>query len=313
MKTGGKLALAAALLVLLAGLDLLAGGGGLSFPDHEILLKLRLPRLLTALLAGAALSLSGAQMQAVFRNPLADPHIMGISAGAGLGAAVAVILLASASALFYGMTLAAAAFTGAVIVSAIVLLISRKIESAPVLLICGVMIGFVFSATSSVLQYSAGEESLRVFYSWIAGRFEGNGEAGLGIIAGALAIGFALAFCNRKGLDVILFGDDYAALTGTSVRKVRLLSLASACIATGAVTAFCGPIGFVGIVAPHIARALTGTSIHKVVLPSSLLTGGIIAVAADIISRIFPTPLPAGSTMAFIGIPFILYILLRHD
>ena len=313
MKSGRKLAIAATLLVILAGIDLLAGGGGLSFPDQEILLKLRLPRLLTALLAGAALSLSGAQMQAVFRNPLADPHIMGISAGAGLGAAVAVILLASASALFYGMTVAAAAFVGAVVVSAIVLLISRKIESAPVLLISGVMIGFVFSATSSVLQYSAGEESLRVFYSWIAGRFEGNGAAGLGIMAGALAVGLVLALINTKGLDVILFGDDYAALTGTSVRKVRLLSLASSCIATGAVTAFCGPIGFVGIVAPHIARAITGTSVHKVILPCSLLTGGIIAVVADIISRVFPTPLPAGSTMAFIGIPFILYILLRND
>lgn len=313
MKKGWKIAAAAVLLVILAGLDLLAGGGSISIPDSLILLKLRLPRLLTALIAGAALALSGAQLQAVFRNPLADPHIMGVSAGAGLGAASAVVLLGAVPALFYGMSLTAAAFAGAVIVSALVMLISRRVESAPVLLISGVMIGFVLSAASSVLQYSAGEEGLRVFYSWLAGRFEGNTAAAIGIMAGALAFGLVLAVVNHKGLDIILFGDDYAALAGTSVRRVRLLSLASACIATGAVTAFCGPIGFVGIVAPHLARALTGTSVHKVILPVSLLTGGIIAVTADFLSRVFPVPLPAGSTMAFIGIPFILYILLRHD
>ena len=313
MSGGGKTAAAAALLVLLAGLDLLAGGGSISVPDRMILLQLRLPRLVTALLAGAALSLSGAQLQAVFRNPLADPHIMGISAGAGLGAAASVVSLAAVPALFYGMTLTAAAFAGAVIVSTLVMLISRKVESAPVLLISGVMIGFVLSAASSVLQYSAGEEGLRVFYSWLAGRFEGNGAVAIGVIGTSLLLGLTLSIINHKGLDVILFGDDYAALTGTSVRRVRLLSLASACIATGAVTAFCGPIGFVGIVGPHIARAITGTSVHKVVLPASLLTGGIIAVTADILSRVFPVPLPAGSTMAFIGIPFILYILLRND
>ena len=301
----------AALVLLLAGVDLLCGGGGLSTAPEAVMLKLRLPRVLTALLAGSALALSGMQMQAIFRNPLSDPHIMGVSAGAGLGAAIAVVATAGAGMLVHGVALSGAAFAGAAVVSLIIILISRRIGNPVTLLISGVMLGFIFSAVSSILQYTAGEESLKIYYSWAAGSFEGSRYGEIGIIALATLAGILLTLKNARGLDVILFGEDYAALAGADVRRIRRNAMIATCLMTGAVTAFCGPVGFVGIIAPHIARSLKGSSMHRRILPSAMLSGSAIALAADILSRIWPIPLPVGSTMALIGIPFILMILLR--
>ena len=300
-----------AAVLLLAGVDLLCGGGTVGFAAGAVLLKLRLPRVLTALLAGAALSLSGVQMQAIFRNPLSDPHIMGVSAGAGLGAAIAVVATAGAGLWLHGIALSGAAFAGATLVSVLIILLSRRISRPTTLLIAGVMLGFIFSAASSILQYTANEESLKLYYSWAAGSFEGSRYGEIGIIAAAMAAGIILTLRNARGLDIILFGDDFAALSGENVGRIRIRAMAATCLMTGAVTAFCGPIGFVGIIAPHFARRLAGTTVHRRILPAVLLSGSIIALAADILSRIWPIPLPVGSTMAFIGIPFIFIILFK--
>lgn len=306
-----KLLLPALAVLLLAGVDLLCGGGGISLEGGAVLMKLRIPRVLTAILAGAALAVSGAQMQAIFRNPLSDPHIMGVSAGAGLGAAIAVTAVSGAGFWLHGFALSGAAFAGAATVSALIILLSRRIGSSTTLLIAGVMLGFIFSAGSSVLQYTANEESLKLYYSWAAGSFEGIRYGELILMAVALAAGIILYLINARGLDIILFGEDYAALAGADVRQIRRLAMVSTCLMTGFVTAFCGPVGFVGIIAPHIARRLGGTTVHRRVLPAAILYGSAISLAADILSRIWPIPLPVGSTMAFIGIPVILFILLR--
>jgi len=298
-------------VVLLGGMDLLCGGGGLGLAGGSVLLKLRLPRVLTAILAGGALALSGALMQAVFRNPLSDPHIMGVSAGAGLGAAIAVVATAGGGLILHGLALSGAAFAGAALVSALILLLSRRISSPATLLISGVMLGFVFSAVSSVLQYTANEESLKMYYSWAAGSFEGSRYGEVAVMAAAILLGTVLSLGNRRGLDIILFGEDYAALSGADVKRIRLGAMAATCLMTGAVTAFCGPIGFVGIIAPHIVRRLLGTSAHGRIIPAVLPAGSAIALCADILSRIWSIPLPVGSTMAFVGIPVILVILLR--
>jgi iron complex transport system permease protein len=298
------------LLIVLLGLDLCIGGGSFSLATGSILWKLRVPRALTAVIAGGALAASGAQMQAVFRNPLADPHIMGVSGGAGLGAAIATMALGTSAAFFTGFTVAVAAFLGAFVAAALVVAVSARFRSVPTLLVFGVMLGFIFSALSSVLQYTAGEESLKLFYSWMAGSFSGCRYLEILLMAGALVIGLALAFCNGKGLDIILFGEEYATLSGASTRRILVLSMLSCCLMTGTVTAFCGPLGFVGIVAPHIARRLTGSSVHRQVLPCSLATGASLALAADILANLWPIPLPTGSTLALIGIPLILALLL---
>jgi len=293
-------------------LDLCTGGGGFSAASGAVLWKLRVPRVLTALTAGASLALAGAQMQGIFRNPLADPHIMGVSGGAGLGAALAALAVGTASGWAGGLPLALSAFAGALLTAGLIVAVSSRVRATTTLLIFGVLLGFIFSAVSSILQYSAREESLKLFYSWMAGSFSGTRYGEVAGMAGALLIGAALAFRDGKGLDIILFGDDFAELSGASIRAVRIRSMLGASLIAASVTAFCGPVGFVGIVAPHLARRIGGTSVHRKVLPLSMLTGAFLALCADILANLWKVPLPAGSTMALIGIPFILVILLRN-
>ena len=292
-----------AVLVALAAADLLCGGAA----DSQVLRLLRAPRVATALLAGAALALSGTQMQSIFRNPLADPHIMGVSAGASLGAAIATMSAISHSG---GLSVALAASVGAMASALIILLASKKFHSASTLLIFGIMHGFIVNALVAILQFSTDAESLKLFYSWSAGSFSTTTWSDIITLAIAVLIGTALAIAGRKGLDIILFGDEFALMAGAKVGNIRLTALLSCCIMTGAVTAFCGPLGFVGITAPHIARWMFGTSSHKIIIPASILTGGIISIAADLISQLSPSPLPTASTMALVGIPVILYILI---
>lgn len=294
----------------LAVADLSCGGTA----DFQVMLHLRMPRMATAMLAGAALSLAGAQMQSVLRNPLADPHIMGVSSGAALGAAIATMLGGRAG--FSGNTLpgistAGAAFLGALAAAIVILAASKKFKNATTLLIFGVMLGFIVNAIVSILQFSSDAESLKLFYSWTAGSFSNSTWPQILIMAAALAIGFIISYNSRKGLDIILFGDEFAQMAGAGVTGIRLRALLSSCVLTGAVTAFCGPLGFVGIVAPHIARAICRTSAHSTILPASLLTGCIISLAADLLSQLASAPLPTASTMAIVGIPVILYILIK--
>lgn len=300
-----------ALLALLAAADMACGGAARA----EVLLHLRTPRVLTALLAGAALALAGAQMQSSLRNPLADPHIMGVSAGAALGAAAATMLSCRAMSMLPSfiqeLTMTGAAFAGAVLTSFIILAASKRFRTASALLIFGVMLGFMVNAIVSILQFSTDAESLKIFYSWSAGSFSNSGWNEIAILASVLVFGYILAIRNSKGLDIILFGDDFATMAGAPVHKIRLTSIISCCFTTAAVTAFCGPIGFAGIVAPHIARGIFKTSSHRIILPASLLTGAITAMAADQLSRSTSSPLPIASSMAVIGVPVIIYILIK--
>ena len=289
---------AALLVILLAGAGLCLGEMPLRQAlDSGILWRLRLPRIATALLAGAALALGGA---------LADPHIMGVSGGAGLGAALAATVTAGAA-----LPIAGAAFLGALAASALILFTATRVHSGTPLLIFGVMLGFILSALTSVVAYTAGEESLKVFYTWSAGTFSSARPQDLVWIGSALTLSMALSLADARGLDLALFGDDFALLSGGHPARTRVLALTGCCLATAAVTAFCGPLGFAGIASPHIARALSGQAAHRQILPLSLLVGGAIALAADLVAQHAPTPLPAGSTLALIGIPVILWILLR--
>ena len=292
------------MLILACIADVMWGGHA----NMDIMLHLRLPRTATALLAGAAMALSGSQMQSIFRNPLADPHIMGISSGASLGAALTTMYAGAALA---GVPIAISASIGAAAAAAVILYASKKFSNASVLLIFGVMLGFIVTAAVTVLQFSSDAESLKSYYSWSAGSFSNTTWAETSIIAGALVLGLIISLRNQKGLDLILFGDEFTKLSGGNPSKIRLSALVSCSLMTGAVTAFCGPLGFVGIIGPHIAKALLGTSSHRSVLPASLLTGGFIGVCADLISRMTPSPMPVASTMALLGIPAILYIMLK--
>lgn len=297
----------AGLLVLMIAADLACGGEA----GAQVLLHLRTPRVLTALLAGASLALAGGQMQSVLRNPLADPHIMGVSAGAALGAALATMSGFSLSPALQGLTVAAAAFAGAIAAAGIILAASRRFKTAATLLIFGVMLGFIVNALVSALQFSSDSESLKMFYSWSAGSFSNTGWSEICIMTAVLAIGITLAVRNSKGLDIVLFGDEFAQMSGAPVSKIRHRALLSCSLLAATVTAFCGPLGFVGIVAPHMARGIFRTSAHRTILPASLLTGAVTAVTADLISQASPNVLPVASTMAIVGVPIIIYILIK--
>lgn len=303
-----------ALMLVLASADLMAGGTHISIlhpseADILILLKLRLPRMLTSVLAGASLSVAGLQMQSLFRNPLSDPHIMGVSSGASVAAAiVAMALPVSAS---VSIPLAAAAFTGALLTSLLVMAVSSRVSNSGTLLLFGVMLGYILSAVVSIVQYGASEKALKYFYNWSAGSFIAASWPQISILAVLMSLSVLLAFFNAKGLDILLFGDEFALVSGVSPKKVRIVSLLSCCLVTGAVTAFCGPLGFVGIVAPHIARRLCGTAVHSRVILPSMLTGAVVALLADMISLLTDSPMPVGSAMALVGIPVVMFILLK--
>ena len=297
-------------VILLLSVDLLHG---IQNADPQIIWMLRLPRIITAILTGAALGLAGVQMQSILRNALADPHIMGVSSGAAAGAAIVTMTggISTLGSLAAGLSIAGAAFIGAMIAGLAIISASRRFKTSTTLLIFGVMLGFIVSAFTTILQYSSDSESLKLFYSWSAGSFSVTTWPQIAILSGSLIMGVAIASKGRKGLDIIMFGDEYAELTGAKVNHIRRSALLSSCLLTGAATAFCGPLGFVGIIAPHIARAAFRTSSHRIILPASLLTGSIIGLTADLLSQFFSTPLPIASTMAMVGIPIIFYILIK--
>lgn len=298
------------LLLLLLALDLFSG----LTSGEVIITKIRLPRALTALLAGGGLALAGMQMQSILRNPLADPHIMGISSGASLGAAAATLAggCVISECTMQGATVVVSSTAGAFLASLTIMAASRRFRKATTLLIFGVMFGFIVNAVITVMQSVSNAESLKIFHSWSAGSFATTSGNDIIIIATAVIAAGILSAANSEGLDIILFGDEFARLSGADPDKIRCTALLSCCLATGAVTAFCGPIGFVGITAPHIARAFWKTSAHKTVLPASFLCGGTIGVAADLLSHAGTIPVPVSSTMAIAGIPVIIYIMVKN-
>lgn len=298
--------------------DMLMGDVHVSLfhPDalgRTLLLDFRLPRVVTAILAGAGLALSGLQMQSIFRNPLADPHIMGVSAGAGFGAALVSMAIPSAGmlALSAHVGTAVAAMLGAALSSLVIILISRRFGDSSTMLVFGVLLGYIFSAASSVISYFASARDLKVFYSWSAGSFSANSWIAVSVLAMALMIAILLAVMNMHALDALLFGDEYARLGGLNVKRSRMISIVSCCVFTGAATALCGPLGFVGIISPHIARSMTGSSVHRNMIIPVMLVGAVICLAADLLSLAWSIPLPVGSTMSLIGIPVVFYILIK--
>ena len=295
---------------------------GIPVPQNNwgvIVRDYRLPKALTAVLAGAALSVAGLQMQTLFRNPLADPYILGISSGANLGAAL-VILAAAGSGVHFLAKMSAwgelgvviSASLGALLVFLLVLLLARKMHTTT-LLITGVLVGYVVSALVRVLIQYAMPESVQAYLSWTFGSFSGVAWKQLVIFAPLLILSLGLSVFTIKPLNALLLGEAHARSVGVDPRKSRWLIVINASILTGTVTAFCGIIGFVGIAVPHLCRSLLGNSDHRVVLPACVLLGGTIALLADIISQGLGSTflLPINSVTALVGGPVILFVILK--
>lgn len=275
----------------------------------------RLPRVITALLAGAALSVSGLLMQALFRNPLAGPYILGISSGASLGVALAV-MGASAfgiSVMQNGMSelvIVASAAGGAFLIMLLVALMALRQQDVMTLLVLGVLIGSAVSAVVGLLQYLSQSGELKLFVLWTMGSLRSVSAQELNYLAPAIIIGLILAWIISSNLNLLLLGEDSAKSLGVRVRSTRMIIFVSVSLLAGGITAFCGPIGFVGIAVPHVVRTIFRTSDHRLLFPWTVLTGAVVMLLADILSNAGGSVVfPVNSVTALIGIPFIIWLI----
>ncbi len=302
-------------------LKILTGGQAARGSWTTIVLDFRLPKALTAILAGAALGVSGLQMQTLFRNPLADPFVLGVSSGASLGVALVVLGAGTTGAVLLaglGLTgdlgLTVAAFVGAAITLMIVISVASRVQSAMTLLILGLMFGYATSALVTLLLYFSLSERIKAYMSWTFGSFASVTWGQMPIFMPVILLGIIGAFLLSKPLNALLLGEGYARSMGMNVRRGRLAIIASTALLAGTVTAFCGPIGFLGLAVPHLCRAILGTSDHRLLIPASVMMGGVLALAADLIAQVPGNQivLPLNAVTSLIGAPVVIWIILRR-
>lgn len=298
---------------------LFGDGAGESEIQRNILLKSRLPQALTALAAGAGLSVSGLQMQTVFRNPLAGPSVLGISSGASLGVALVVLVSGigghALSRLGYAgnIALTLSAILGALAVMALIAYVSQQVKGNVTLLIIGVMIGYVANAVIGVLKFFSVEEDIRAYVIWGLGSFARVSGNQVTLFVTVMAVLLPLSMLLVKTLNLLLLGDRYARNLGLNIRRARLWTIGSAGVLVAVVTAYCGPVMFLGLAVPHLCRGLFGTSDHRILMPASLLLGAALALLCNLIARLpgFEGVLPINSVTALIGAPVVMWVLFR--
>ena len=280
-------------------------GGNCPHTTVKIVVNIRLIKAVVALLAGAALSVSGLQMQTLFRNPLAGPYVLGISSGASLGVALVVLAGVGSS-----IGIAGAAWLGAAVVLLVIAAVGHRIKDIMVILILGVMFSSGVSAVVQILQYLSKEEALKAFVIWTMGSLGDVTVPQLAILLPSVIVGLLLAVWTIKPLNLLLFGEEYAVTMGLNIRRSRGLLFLSTTLLAGTVTAFCGPIGFIGLAMPHVARMLFREADHRVLLPGTLLSGAAVLLLCDIVSKMFT--LPVNAITALLGIPIVVWVVLRN-
>ncbi|MFI3327981.1 MAG: iron ABC transporter permease [Rikenellaceae bacterium] len=302
--------------------DLLLGRGDVNEVWRNIIFKTRMPQIITAIFAGAGLSISGLQMQSVFRNPLAGPSELGVSAGASLGVAIVILLSGkivggalSSMGLFSEFAISTAAMIGAGVVMMIIVAISQRVRGNVTLLIIGVMIGYIATAIIGVLKFFSTDEDVYGYVIWGLGSFSKVSSGSIVPFVAIMAVLIPLSFLLIKRLNVMLLGDQYAAALGLNVKESRRLVIVSASALTAIVTAYCGPIIFLGLAVPHLCRTIFATADHKVLMPAVTLVGALLAMLCNLVARMpgFEGALPINSVTALIGAPIVIYVLFeRH-
>ena len=280
-------------------------GGDCPRATAKIILNIRLIKAVVALLAGAALSVSGLQMQTLFRNPLAGPYVLGISSGASLGVALVVLAGVGSS-----IGIAGAAWLGAAIVLVVIAAVGHRIKDIMVILILGMMFSSGIGAVVQILQYVANDESLKMFVVWTMGSLGDVTLNQLTVLIPSIVTGLLLAVVTIKPLNLLLFGEEYAMTMGLNVRRSRGLLCLSTTLLAGTVTAFCGPIGFIGLAMPHVTRMLFRNSDHRVLVPGTVLSGASVLLLCDLVSKLFT--LPINAITALLGIPIVVWVVLRN-
>ena len=307
--------------------ELLWGTGAASNPDtmsnqeviwSNILWKSRVPQALTALVAGAGLSVSGLQMQTVFRNPLAGPSVLGISSGASMGVAFVVLLSGTIGGVALSkvgvmgeIALTISAIIGSLSIMALIIFVSQKVKGNVTLLIIGVMVGYVANAVIGVLKYFSVEEDIRAYVIWGLGSFARVSGNQMTLFVSIMLVLLPLSFLLVKTLNLLLLGDAYARNLGLNIRRARLQVITCSGVLVAIVTAYCGPIIFLGLAVPHLCRSLFRTSDPRILMPASLLMGGAMALVCNLIARMpgFEGALPVNSVTALVGAPVVISVL----
>ena len=316
------------LLVILFFLDLLIGsvhiplrdilgailGADIDPATRLIVLDIRLVKAIVAILTGMALSVSGLQMQTLFRNPLAGPYVLGINSGASLGVALFILgmplLGIATNSTMSSIGTAGAAWLGSALILAFVASVSTRIKDIMVILILGMMISSGVSAVVQILQYLSNEEALKSFVIWTMGSLGDVTTNQLHLMLPAVLLGLVVSVAVIKPLNLLLLGEQYARTMGLNVRRSRYLIFLSTTLLAGTVTAFCGPIGFVGLAIPHIARMLFSNADHRILLPASALCGAVTLLICDIVSK--SLTLPINTITALLGIPIVVWVVIRN-
>lgn len=299
--------------------SILSGGGAMKASWEFIVLESRLPQAITALLAGGALSVSGLMLQTAFRNPLADPFVFGVNSGAGLG--VALVMLAFGGTIvagafsFYGfLAVMVGAFVGAMAVMAVVFFFSTIVKNGVMLLIVGMMTGYLASSAISILNFFATEEGVRSYMLWGMGNFGGVSMEQMPMFAAVVLLGLAASLALVKPLNALLLGEQYAQNLGVSVRGVRRCLLVVTGLLAAVVTAYCGPVSFIGLAVPHVTRLLLRTDDHRVLLPATILCGSAVALLCNALCTL-PGELgtiPLNAVTPLLGAPVIIYVILGN-
>ena len=300
-------------------LNILMGSAEDAKPSWRyIVLESRLPQTITALLCGGALAVSGLMLQTAFRNPLADPSIFGISSGAGLGVALVMLLLGgSFGAGSFGasgyVAIILAAFIGAMTVMAVIFFFSTMVRSNVMLLIIGIMIGYLSSSAISLLQFFATDEGVKSYMVWGMGSFGGVSMKHMPVFVSVTVLGIIASLLLIKPLNALLLGDRYAENLGISIRRVRNQLLIVTGLLTAITTAFCGPISFIGLAVPHIARLLLRTDNHRVLMPATIFCGSLVALLCNLVSYLPGENgvIPLGAVTPLMGAPVIIYIIVK--
>ncbi|MEQ9403017.1 MAG: iron ABC transporter permease [Cyclobacteriaceae bacterium] len=287
----------------------------------NIVENFRLPKAITAILAGSALAISGLQMQTLFRNPLAGPFILGISSGAGLGVALVIFLgtwiggFVALSGIGRSWLLVGASALGSFAVLSIVLMASFRIRSGISLLIIGLMFGSAVSSLVSILQYFSQAENIQAYVIWSFGSLGSLSWTELKVLVPIICGSLVLSVLLSKQLNALLLGEEYAESMGLNLKQARMLIIVNTSLLAGTITAFCGPIAFIGLAIPHIARMLFNTGNHLLLTPLVILTGGIALLLFDIIAQLpgQQETLPINAVTSLFGAPFVIWLILKRS
>jgi iron complex transport system permease protein len=278
----------------------------------SIVLQSRLPQAITALLAGAALAVSGLMLQTLFQNPLAGPSILGISSGANLGVAIVMLYAGGIAGINFSSILAA--FTGAILVLLLILYFSAKLRSNVLVLIIGMMVGYLASSGISILNAFAPSESIRSYVLWGLGSFSTVTSMQIPLYSATVIAGLLGSVLLIKPLNLLLLGEHYASNLGVNIKRTRIFILIVTGFLTAVVTAFCGPVSFIGLAVPHVARMMLGTSNQQLLVPATLLSGAAVALLCNLLT-ILPfgnSLLPLNAVTPLLGAPIIIYVLLNR-